>query len=126
MGEQEKMASTLYCLGKVPGVPPTLAPKIITLDQQRLRSGTDSSPSNHSNICSAPSGPTEQLGFHQNHKSSPQNLWGGGVLRGLQSPQRHPTTVGELLNTSATQPRGLMRGGPAWRPPWRQRPPLAQ
>ena len=38
------MPSTLFCLRKVPGVPLTLAPKIITLDQQRLRSGTDSSP----------------------------------------------------------------------------------
>lgn len=116
MGEQEKMASTLYCLGKVPGVPPTLAPKIITLDQQRLRSGTDSSPSNHSNICSAPSGPTEQLGFHQNHKSSPQNLWGGGRLKGPTVTTKASNHGGRAAEYKCNPAKGPHAG----------RPPLAQ
>ncbi|DAA18764.1 TPA: hypothetical protein BOS_18862 [Bos taurus] len=42
--------------------------------------GLTPAPSNRSNTCSAPSGPTKQLGFHRN-KSSPQNL-SGGRLKG--------------------------------------------
>lgn len=79
MGEQDKMPSTLYCLGKVPGVPPTLAPKIITLNQQCLRSGTDSSPP-VTIVTSAllPVGPLSSWGSTRTTRAAPR-ISGGGA-----------------------------------------------
>ena len=66
--------------GKFQGSLSLLLPRPLPSTSSVFAQGLTPAPSNRSKTCSAPSGPTKQLGFHRN-KSSPQNL-SGGRLKG--------------------------------------------
>lgn len=97
--------------GKFQGSLSLLLPRSLPSTSSVFARGLTPAPNNCSNTCSAPSGPTKQLGFHQN-KSSPQNL-SGGRLKGASVTTKASNHGARAVEYKCNPTKGPLAGRPS-------------